>query len=423
LAGVGKWSILGFQVFKLKTIKKAGIMACLLALVLMSGWIGGQAQAAEEVVVSVFTRETCRHCQAEKEFLHNLQQELPAMQVKYYDLAELDNENLFKEITDFYGITKGTPLTLVRGQLISGFDKPETTGALLRDAIKGDGVAALGFEQIKNGGAKVGGLGTDSVVCDEIEGCSIDNPLLVTIPIIGNTVDVGKFSLVGLSLVLGLIDGFNPCAMWVLVMFLLLLVQIGDRRKMWQFAGLFVLAQAIMYYLILMVWFAVWDFVALDRIVTPLIGWLALGSGVYFLYKFKTFKPVCSVTSFEQQQKVETRATALVSKPMTMAVALGVIGLALSVNIFEFACSVGIPQAFTKILELNSLGWLKTQGLVIAYMLMYMLDDIIVFGLALWSFEKIGLTHKYSKWTTLIGGILMILLGLTMLLKPEWLVV
>ena len=106
-----------------------------------------------------------------------------------------------------------------------------------------------------------------------------------------------------------------------------------------------------------------------------------------------------------------------------MAVALGVIGLALSVNIFEFACSVGIPQAFTKILELNSLGWLKTQGLVIAYMLMYMLDDIIVFGLALWSFEKIGLTHKYSKWTTLIGGILMILLGLTMLLKPEWLVV
>ena len=261
------------------------------------------------------------------------------------------------------------------------------------------------------------------MVCDEVEGCSINEPLLVTVPIVGRTVDVGKFSLVGLSLVLGLIDGFNPCAMWVLVMFLLLLVQIGDRRKMWQFAGLFVLAQALMYYLILMIWFAVWDFVALDRIVTPLIGLLALGSGVYFIYKFITFKPVCSVTSFEQQQKVETRATALVSKPMTLAVALGVIGLALSVNVFEFACSVGIPQAFTKIIELNNFGWLKTQGLVGAYMLMYMLDDIIVFSLALWSFEKIGLTHKYSKWTTLVGGILMILLGLIMLLMPEWLVI
>lgn len=413
-----------FQVLELKTIKKARRMTCLAVLLLIVGWAGSQVQAAEEeVMVSVFTRETCRHCQAEKEFLQALQQELPAVQVRYYDLAEAENEKLFAEITDYYGITKGTPLTLVRGQLISGFDKPDTTGVLLREAIKGDGEASLGFEQIKNGGAKVGGLGTDGVVCDEIEGCSIDNSLLVTIPIIGTTVDVGKFSLVGLSLVLGLIDGFNPCAMWVLVMFLLLLVQIGDRRKMWQFAGLFVLAQAIMYYLILMVWFAVWDFVALDRIVTPLIGLLALGSGVYFIYKFKTFKPVCSVTSFEQQQRVETRATALVSKPMTLAVALGVVGLALSVNVFEFACSVGIPQAFTKILELNSLGWLKTQGLVGAYMLMYMLDDIIVFGLALWSFEKIGLTHKYSKWTTLVGGILMILLGLIMLLRPEWLVV
>jgi len=211
--------------------------------------------------------------------------------------------------------------------------------------------------------------------------------------------------------------------MWVLVMFLVLLSQVGDKKKMWQLAGLFILAQAIMYYLILMVWFAVWDFVALDRIVTPLVGLLALGSGIYFLYKFKTYKPVCNVTSVEQQQKVEQRAAALINRPLTLAVAIGVIGLALSVNVFEFACSVGIPQAFTKILEINQLGWLGTQWYVGLYMLTYMLDDILVFGLALWSFDKIGLTHKYSKWTTLIGGLLMLALGLIMLLRPEWLVV
>jgi hypothetical protein len=211
--------------------------------------------------------------------------------------------------------------------------------------------------------------------------------------------------------------------MWVLVMFLILLSQVGDKKKMWQFAGLFIIAQAIMYYLILTAWFAVWDFVKLDRIVTPLVGLLALGSGVYFLYKFKTYKPVCNVTSQKEQQRVENKMAGLVNKPMTLMVAIGVIGLALSVNIFEFACSVGIPQAFTKILEINQLGWLKTQFFVGLYMLMYMIDDILVFGLALWSFDKIGLTHKYSKWTTLLGGILMIVLGLIMLFRPGWLVV
>ena len=381
------------------------------------------ALAQEAVLVSVFTRDTCKHCQDEKAFLEDLQKEMPDIEVDYYDLSEEQNAKLFSDITEYYDIAKGTPLTLIRGQLIPGFGTKDTTGVILQGAIKGTGPAQLKFEEIVNGGATVGGLVTPVSTCDEIEGCSIDSPLLVTIPVIGTTIDVGKYSLGGLSLVLGLIDGFNPCAMWVLVMFLVMLSQIGDKKKMWQFAGLFIIAQGIMYYLILMVWFTLWDFVRLDNIITPLVGLLALGSGIYFLYKFKTFKPVCNVTSFEQQAKIESKVTKLVNKPMTILVAIGIIGLALSVNIFEFACSVGIPQAFTKVLEINQLGWLETQSYVGLYMLMYMLDDIAVFGLAIWSFDKIGLTHKYSKWTTLIGGLLMITLGLIMLLRPEWLVV
>lgn len=379
--------------------------------------------AAEEVLISAFVRDTCKHCKDEKAFLYELQKEMSDIKVLYYDLSESQNEKLFSDITEYYGVTKGTPLTLIRGQLMLGFGTAETSGVIIRKLIKGTGPAQLSFEEIVQGGAEVSDLVTSGATCDEIEGCSIDNSLLVTIPVIGTTLDVGKYSLGGLSLILGLIDGFNPCAMWVLVMFLVMLSQVGDKKRMWQFAGLFIIAQAIMYYLILMVWFAVWDFVRLDNIVTPLVGLLALGSGIYFLYKFKTFKSVCNVTSFEEQQKLESKVTKLVNKPMTVLVAIGIIGLALSVNIFEFACSVGIPQAFTKILEINELGWLKTQSFVGLYMLMYMIDDILVFGLALWSFDKIGLTHKYSKWTTLLGGILMIILGLLMLSRPEWLVV
>jgi hypothetical protein len=89
---------------------------------------------------------------------------------------------------------------------------------------------------------------------------------------------------------------------------------------------------------------------------------------------------------------------------------------------FEFACSIGIPQAFTKILELQTFGWGTRQWYMFLYILMYMVDDLIVFGIALYSINKIGVVHKYSKWTTLLGGILMLLLGAIMLLKPELLI-
>ena len=102
---------------------------------------------------------------------------------------------------------------------------------------------------------------------------------------------------------------------------------------------------------------------------------------------------------------------------------LGILGLALSVNIFEFACSIGIPQAFTRVLDINQLTWWGRQFYVGVYLATYLLDDAVVFVLALYSFDKIGLTGKYSKWTTLIGGVLMVILGLLMLFKPEWLVI
>ena len=107
---------------------------------------------------------------------------------------------------------------------------------------------------------------------------------------------------------------------------------------------------------------------------------------------------------------------------MSLLVLLGVLGLAFSVNIIEFACSIGIPQAFTKIIELNGLSWLQTQAMMAIYILFYMVDDIIVFGIALYSFERLGVTTKYVKASNLIGGMLMLILGALLIFNPEALV-
>ena len=265
--------------------------------------------------------------------------------------------------------------------------------------------------------------------CDE-EGnvCGIEyhgTDEIFDLPLLG-VVDLGTFSLTSLAIILGFIDGFNPCAMWVLVTFLIILSQIGDRRRMIYVAGLFILAEAIMYNLILNVWYKTWDFIGLDAIVTPLVGLLALGGGLFFLYRWwKNRKNAltCDITDLESQSKTQTRLQDITSKPLTYVTALGIIGIAFSVNIIEFACSIGIPQAFTKILDLNNLSFLGTQWYILLYTLLYMVDDLVVFGLAIWGFSKLQASgYKYSQLSLVIGGVLMLILGLLLIFNPSLLV-
>ncbi len=378
------------------------------------------------VIISAFVRDDCKHCIALKAFLATLKKRYgKKIDIRYHNIDVPQEYEKFSVITKKFGLSQGTPITLVGTTLFSGFDTAQTTGAFIEKLIKTSEVSTT-FDAILDGTAPpvtVASSLVDAEVCDAdpTKGCDTD-AFVVRLPFIGTTISLATLPLPAVSLILGLVDGFNPCAMWVLIVFLTLLLQTGSKKRMWQYAGLFILAEAIMYWLILMAWFSTWDFIGLSRIVTPLVGFLALGSGLYFLKRFLVWKPVCSVTDASQQKTMAHRVEKLVKRPLTLATAGGIIMLAFSVNIFEFACSIGIPQAYTKILELNDLGFFATQFQMLLYIATYMIDDIVVFAAALYGAGHLSDTMKYNKWTTLVGAILMIVLGVIMIFVPELLV-
>jgi hypothetical protein len=394
-------------------------------LAIISGVFFVQLVQAEEIYdISMFERDDCAHCIDQKEFFDtDLLVRQPDIRVRYIDIYTEEGKALFDQFTERYNLVKGTPITVIGNKIVQGFESSDTTGKVIEElAGQTDDDTYQSVESfIKFGGAIEANVAGLQSVCEE--DCVLpEQSHTVKIPLIGKTVDVGTLSLSGLALVLGFVDGFNPCAMWVLVMFLLVLTQVGSRKKMWQFAGIFILAEAVMYYLILNVWLTAWDFIALNHIVTPLIGLLSLGSGIYFAYRFATFKPVCTVTNQDQRKTISDRVKALAAKPMSWGVFGAILLLAFSVNVFEFACSIGIPQTFTKVIELNNISALGTQWYMLLYILMYMIDDVIVFGIALYGIDKIHSSQKYTKWATLLGSVCMIALGLIMLLRPELLV-
>ncbi len=382
--------------------------------------------ATQKVEIHMFTRDDCGFCKAEKSFLEELSLERNDFFVTFHNLSSDESRQLFIEFTSTLSLPKVTPLTVINDSILQGFDSKEGAGSRIEKAIdNAKGKKTLSLREVL--------LNNNSNI-ESIEGgcvgdtCGITKPkdqFIFKLPLLG-VVNLEDFSLFSLALVLGTIDGFNPCAMWVLITFLLVLMQIGNRKKMFQIAGLFIFSEAIMYTVILNIWYKTWDFVGLDQIVTPIVGIVALGGGCFFLYRYKKQRKgplVCDITSFEQQSKIESKIKSFASSPLTFLGVLGVIGLAFSVNIIEFACSIGIPQAFTKIIELNNLSFLETQWYMFLYTIGYMVDDFIVFGLALFGIQRLShLGQKYSTLSLLIGGILMVILGILLITNPELLV-
>lgn len=376
--------------------------------------------ASERILIEVFERDGCVHCQAEREFLTELKTQHDDIEVRYLDIGDESLEDLFVRFTEANHFTRSTPLTLIGTEVFQGFNTGDTTGKLLWRAIERErGQERVGVNRVLEEGIPLS-IREEGAACDATTGMCKQTVLeyFVRIPFWG-TVNVYAFSLPVLASVLGLIDGFNPCALWVLVTFLLVLVQLKSRERMLAVAGLFVLAESVMYYLILNVWFTTWDFVGLDHIVTPLVGLLALGGGGFFLYEWKTADGTCKIIDTSKRASLIASIKKLAHEPVTWMSATGIIALAFSVNVIEFACSIGIPQAFTKILQINQLNFWQEQGTMLLYIFFYMLDDLFIFGLALWGADRLYLTQKYSRWSTLIGGILMLVLGVILIIRPE----
>ena len=388
----------------------------------------------------IFVREGCHVCHQEKEFLTTNEIVKSKFDVSILDIGDKNNKEKWKEIVNKHKLSKVTPITLIGGDVLVGFNQKITEKKILQHQTdhKKYGINFYFKNQENNQqqsaeytcNAESTSTCTISptdatqkkITTKQKNAITSQNKDIMTLPFFGE-INIKNTSILIMSSVLGFIDGFNPCAMWVLLTFLIILSQIGDRKKMIYLAGLFIVAEGIMYFLILNVWYQTWDFIQLDQWVTPLVGTIAIGGGLYFLYKYfknRGGKIACEVTSLEHQQKTVAKIKEVVTKPITIITTLAVLGIAFSVNIIEFACSVGIAQSFTKILELNHLNFFIRQWYIFIYSLFYMADDFLIFGLAIFGYQKFAtIGTKYSHLSSLLGGILMLILGFLLIFHPE----
>lgn len=349
------------------------------------------AAAAGAPVLEVYVREGCPHCVDAKRFLAELADRRPGLAVVY---REVDRDPAARdaliEISRQAGAwPPGVPTFVFGSQLLVGFDDAGHVGAellrMLDEAVP----------QAPPGTVESGLFGT-------LRASELGLPLF--------------------TLALGLLDGFNPCAMWVLLFLLSLLVRLKDRRRMAMVAGTFVLASGAVYYAFMAAWLNVFLLVGMTEALRIGLAVAAMLIGAINVKDFFAFRRGMSLSIPEAARPgIHARMRAILKAESLPASLAAVAVLAVVVNFVELLCTAGLPAVYTAVLARHELPPLAHYGYLGLYILAYIVDDALMVGAAVLALGSGRLGERGGRRLKLLSGAVMLALGLVMLLRPQWL--
>lgn len=347
-----------------------------------------------EIKIYLFYGDGCPHCANEKKFLKELIKKYDNIEVIYYEVwNNAENDKLMNITKEKLGIErKGVPFTVIGNNGYVGYN--ENIGYQIEEVIKELSDSNNNQDKVKD-----------------------DNGMYV-VPIIGK-VNARDVSLPLMAVVIGAVDGFNPCAMWVLLFLLSILIGMKNKKRAFCLGITFLVASASVYLLFMVAWLNIAISMTDIGILRFIVAIVALIGAAFNLKSyFKKTEDGCSVADAKKKKKVFEKIKKFTSEKSFILAILGIIALAVSVNLIELACSAGLPLLFTQILSFNNLSTFWYGFYIGLYILFFMLDDLIIFFIAMFTMKLTGISNKYTKYSHLIGGILMLVIGILLIVKP-----
>lgn len=351
------------------------------------------AVTANELVcptLDVYVREGCPHCADAREFLTGLQQRYPDLNIHYREVSS-DPAALrdFLTLSRKHGIEQpGVPSFLVCDTFYVGFSIEAGSGDWIEN-------------QLVNPDSGMGRY-------------------LVRTPFGGFSIK--ELGLPLFTVILGLLDGFNPCAMWVLLFLLSILVNIRNRRRIILVAGTFVLVSGLVYFAFMAAWLNLFLLIGFARWLQIGIGSLAILIASVHIKDFIAFgKGISLSISDTVKPTLYLRIRKVLHAESLVAAMIGVTIVALMVNVVELLCTAGLPALYTQLLSLNPMPIVQYYGYLVLYNLAYVFDDALMVTVAVITMNKFKLQERQGRWLKLISGLIIAILGVLLLAAPEFL--
>ena len=385
------------------------LLVLLTALTL--GWAGFACAAtdAEPIDIEVFVRAGCPHCAEAEEFLARLQREQPALRIVIHDVSlDLAAMERLQRIAESHGATAlRVPAFAVGKQLIVGFSREASTDLLIRDSL-----------------ARIPGQSTNDAAagCEAVESLSCGPDAApakaeaFAVEFLGSKVSLEEVGLPLFTLVLGLLDGFNPCSMWVLILMISLLAPLNNRPRMFAVAGTFIAVQGAAYYVFMAAWLNLFLLIGLSRPSEIAIAVLALLAGALNLKDYLSFGRGISLSiPASAKPGIYARMRRILQAENMAAALVGTVVLGVLVQIIELMCTSGFPALFTRILTLRQPDSLGYYAYLLLYDVAYMFDDLVILTIGIVTLSQHRLQEKEGRWLKLISGLVMVGLGVYLL--------
>jgi len=361
-------------------------------------------QEGKPLVVALFWGEGCPHCEREKAFLKELKKKHPGLAVRDYEVwKNKENAALYKKVLSAAGVKQvGVPTTVVGTAVFMGFNDQIRRGIgdaivrCLRDGCP-DGVTELNAQRLSQ---------------------DTKQEEMMTVPLLGS-IDPAKMSLPVFTMVIGALDSFNPCAFFVLLFLLSMLIHVRSRSRMFLIGGIFVLFSGLIYFLFMAAWLNIFMIIGQITAITITGGVVALligGINVkdFFLYK----QGVSLVIPESAKPKLFERMRGLLKAPTLPAMIAGTVVLAISANAYELLCTAGFPMVYTRVLTLHKLATIQYYQYLVLYNVVYVLPLAIIVAVITVTLGARKLTEWQGRQLKLVSGLMMLSLGIVLVVNP-----
>jgi thiol-disulfide isomerase/thioredoxin len=372
-------------------------------------WYGRAADGGPSVHLYYFYSPTCPHCQAAAPFLEELQGRLPWLELRKYSIRDdRDNARFYYDTAQSLGVEAlSVPGFIFCREVMIGFDAAATTGAELERALTRCRERRAAGEPVAD------------VAAAPAQGSPVDAGSVVHLPLVGS-VDARSLSLPVLTLVLAGVDAFNPCAFFVLLFLLSMLVHAKDRSRMLIVGGTFVLFSGLIYFVFMAAWLNIFLLLGELRLVTIAAGLVALLMGAINVKDYFWFKQGVSLSIPEAAKPgLFARMRGIVATGRTGPMLASTILLAIAANSYELLCTAGFPMVYTRSLTLAELPTWQYYAWLAAYNVIYVIPLMVIVALFVRTMGARKLTEDEGRILKLVSGIMMTGFGVVLLAAPQ----
>lgn len=394
-------------------------------VLIMTGTAAAEAQKPRPTQpdILVYSHYRCPYCQQAKRYLEELQRRQPELVIQVRELSEdPDAGPELQLLARAHGYQQsGVPAMLIGGRVLTlGFDE-RTSPAEIEQTLRSLGLprrqAPPRQQAVTDAAAAPGPAAQPAVPGAAI--ATTQAAATITLPLVG-TIDAQALALPAMTSLIAFVDGFNPCSLWVLTFLLGIVIYSGSRRKIALVGLTFLVVTSLAYGVFMLGLFTTLQYMSWMSWITGVVATVALVFALVNIKDYFWFRQGPSLTISERHKPGIYRRVRDLMHPGRSVPALigGSAVLALGITIVEMPCTAGFPMLWSGILAARDVGTGTFAGLFALYLSIYLLDELLVFGVAVVTMRRSRLEERHGRVLKLVGGMVMLALALTLLLAP-----